>query len=296
MINHNLAKILREMSVLLEMKGENFKPQAYEKAAHSVEILEQDAREIYKDGGVKALEDIPGVGKGIAERIEEYLKTHHIKDYDKLKKELPVKIDELSAVEGIGPKMILRLYKELGIKTRAQLEEAAKEGKLEGVEGFGKKTEENILRSIGFLKKEHGRFVLGFIMPQVRAIVDKIEKVNGVEKAEFAGSIRRMQETVGDLDILVISKKPSEVMDFFVSMPEVEAVYSKGKTKSSVRLNLGMDADLRVLPPESFGAALQYFTGDKYHNIQLREIAIKKGYKLNEYGLFKGKKLVAGRN
>src|SRR3989344_1053462 len=188
MINHNLAKILREMSVLLEIKGENFKPQAYEKAAHSVEILEQDAREIYKDGGVKALEDIPGVGKGIAERIEEYLKTHHIKDYDKLKKELPVKIDELSAVEGLG-----------------------------------KKTEENILRSIGFLKKEHGRFVLGFIMPQVRAIVDKIEKVNGVEKAEFAGSIRRMQETVGDLDILVISKKPSEVMDFFVSMPEVEA-------------------------------------------------------------------------
>ena len=295
MINHNLAKILREMSVLLEIKGENFKPQAYEKAAHSVEILEQDAREIYKDGGVKALEDIPGVGKGIAERIEEYLKTHHIKDYDKLKKELPVKIDELSAVEGIGPKMILRLYKELGIKTRAQLEEAAKEGKLEGVEGFGKKTEENILRSIGFLKKEHGRFVLGFIMPQVRAIVDKIEKVNGVEKAEFAGSIRRMQETVGDLDILVISKKPSEVMDFFVSMPEVEAVYSKGKTKSSVRLNLGMDADLRVLPPESFGAALQYFTGDKYHNIQLREIAIKKGYKLNEYGLYKGDKIIAGK-
>src|SRR3989344_1691049 len=287
MVNYNLAKILREISVLLEMKGVDFKPQAYEKAAHSVEMLEEDVREMYKDGGIKALEDISGVGKGIAERIEEYLKTNRIKDYDKLKKQIPVKIDELFLVEGVGPKMILRLYKELGIKTRAQLEKAAKAGKLEKVEGFGKKTEENILRSIEFLKKENGRFILGFIMPQVRAIVDKIKKVDGVETAEFAGSIRRMQETVGDLDILVISKKPSKVMDFFVSMSEVETIYSKGKTKSSVRLKLEMDADLRVLPPESFGAALQYFTGDKYHNIQLREIAIKKGYKLNEYGLFK---------
>ncbi|HXK40505.1 MAG TPA: DNA polymerase/3'-5' exonuclease PolX [Candidatus Paceibacterota bacterium] len=295
MVNYNLAKILREISVLLEMKGVDFKPQAYEKAAHSVEMLEEDVREMYKDGGIKALENIPGVGKGIAERIEEYLKTHRIKDYDKLKKQIPVKIDELSSVEGIGPKMILRLYKELGIKTRAQLEKAAQAGKLRGVEGFGHKTEENILRSIGFLKKGQGRFILGFVMPQVRAIVEKIKKVDGVEKAEFAGSIRRMQETVGDLDVLVISKKPSKAMDFFVSMPEVEAVYSKGKTKSSVRLKIGMDADLRVLPPESFGAALQYFTGDKYHNIQLREIAIKKGYKLNEYGLYKGNKLVAGK-
>ncbi|MEK7138562.1 MAG: DNA polymerase/3'-5' exonuclease PolX, partial [Patescibacteria group bacterium] len=295
MVNHNLAKILREISVLLEMKEVAFKPQAYEKAAHSVEMLEEDVREIYKQGGLKALEEIPGVGKGIAERIEEYLKTHHIDDYDKLKKQIPVQIDELASVEGIGPKTILKLYKKLGIKNRDQLEKAAQEGKLRSIEGFGQKVEENILRSVGFLKKEHGRFILGFVMPQVRAIVEKIKKVDGVERAEFAGSIRRMQETVGDLDILAISKKPSTVMDFFVSMPEVEAVYSKGSTKSSVRLKIGMDADLRVLPPESFGAALQYFTGDKYHNIQLREIAIKQGYKLNEYGLYKSKKLVAGK-
>ena len=287
MVNYNLAKILREISVLLEMKGVDFKPQAYEKAAHSIEMLEQDVLEIYKEGGIKALEDIPGVGRGIAERIEEYLKTRHIEDYDKLKKQIPAQIDELSSVEGVGPKMILKLYKKLGIKTRDQLEKAAQEGKLRNIEGFGQKTEENILRSIGFLKKEHGRFILGFVMPQVRTIVEKIKKVDGVEVAEFAGSIRRMQETVGDLDILVISKKPSKAMDFFVSMPEVEAVYSKGPTKSSVRLKIGMDADLRVLPPESFGAALQYFTGDKYHNIQLREVAVKKGYKLNEYGLYK---------
>lgn len=294
-MNQNLAKILREISVLLEIKGVAFKPQAYEKAAHSIEMLEEDVLEIYKKGGLAALEEIPGVGKGIAEKIEEFIKHHHIKDYELLKKELPVDVDGLSTIEGVGPKMILKLYKEVGIKNREQLEKAAKAGKLRDIEGLGVKTEENILRSIEFLKKEHGRFILGFVMPEVRAIVEKIKKVDGVERAEFAGSIRRMQETVGDLDILVISQKPSEAMDFFVSMPEVEAVYSKGSTKSSVRLKLGMDADLRVLPPESFGAALQYFTGDKYHNIKLRQAAIKQGCKLNEYGLYKGEKMIAGR-
>ncbi|OGN04982.1 MAG: DNA polymerase III [Candidatus Yanofskybacteria bacterium RIFCSPHIGHO2_01_FULL_44_22] len=294
-MNQNLAKILREISVLLEIKGVEFKPQAYEKVAHSIEMLEEDVKDIYQKGGLKALEEISGVGRGIAEKIEEYIKNRRIKDHALLKKEIPVDIDELSTVEGVGPKMILRLYEELKIKTRDQLEKAARAGKLRGLEGFGQKTEENILRSIDFLKKEHGRFILGFVMPEMRAIVEKIRKVPGVERAEFAGSIRRMQETVGDLDILVISKKPSLAMDFFVTMPEVAAIYAKGNTKSSVRLKMGMDADLRVLPPESFGAALQYFTGDKYHNVQLRQIAIKQGYKLNEYGLYKGKKLVAGR-
>ena len=134
MVNHNLSKILREISVLLEMKGVDFKPQAYEKAAHSIEMLEEDVQDIYKNGGIKALEDVPGVGKGIAERIEEYLKSRHIKEYHKLKKQMPVKIDELSVVEGVGPKMILTLYKELGIKTRGQLEKAAQEGKLDNIE------------------------------------------------------------------------------------------------------------------------------------------------------------------
>lgn len=294
-MNQNLIKILREISVLLEIKGVEFKPQAYEKVAHSIEVLEEDVLEIYKKGGLTALEEIPGVGKGIAEKIEEFIKHHHIKDYELLKKELPVDVDGLSAIEGVGPKMIFKLYKEVGIKNREQLEKAVKAGKLRDIEGLGIKTEENILRSIEFLKKEHGRFILGFIMPEVRAIVEKIKKVDGVEKAEFAGSTRRMQETVGDLDILVISKKPSAVMDFFVSMPEVEAVYARGNTKSSVRLKMGMGADLLVLPSESFGAALQYFTGDKYHNIELRQIAVKHGYKLNEYGLYKGEKLIAGR-
>ena len=287
MSNQELVKILYEMAVLLEIKEVAFKPQAYERAAYSIEALGEDVDEIYKKGGLKALEDIPGVGQGIAERIEEYIKTDRIADHDKLKKSFPVDIGGLMAIEGVGPKMVKKLYQKLGIKNACELEAAAKAGKLEKLEGLGEKSEQKILKSIGFLQQSQGRFILGFILPTVRKIVDSLRALPEVKRAEFAGSIRRMQETVGDLDILVISNKPSKVMDFFVKMPEVQDVIEKGLTKTSVRLKTGMDADVRVLPPESFGVALQYFTGDKYHNIALREIAIKKGYKLNEYGLFR---------
>jgi DNA polymerase (family 10) len=295
MSNQELVKILYEMAALLEIKEVAFKPQAYERAAYSIESFGEDVDEIYKKGGLKALEDIPGVGQGIAERIEEYIKTGRIADYDKLKKQFPVDIAGLMSVEGVGPKMVKKLYRELGIKNARELEVVAKAGKLSKLEGLGEKSEQKILKSIGFLQQSQGRFILGFIFPTVRKIVDSLRALPEVKHAEFAGSIRRMQETVGDLDILVISNKPSKVMDFFVKMPEVQGIIEKGPTRTSVRLKIGMDADVRVLPPESFGAALQYFTGDKYHNIALREIAIKKGYKLNEYGLFKGKKLIAGK-
>jgi DNA polymerase (family X) len=294
-VNQELSKIFREIAILLEIKEVPFKPQAYEKVASELEFLKEDVHDMYKRGGLKAIEDISGVGKGIAEKIEEYIKTSHIKDYIKLKKELPVDIEGLSDVEGVGPKTILTLYKKLGIKTRDQLEKAAREGKLEKLDGFGHKTENRILHAIEFLKKGSGRLIRGFNMPTFRSILEKIKKVDGVQKAEFAGSTRRMQETVGDLDILVISNRPTHVMDFFVSMPEVKAIHSKGATKSSVRLRIGIDADLRVLPIESYGAAQQYFTGDKYHNVKLREIAIDKGYKLNEYGLYKGNKVIASK-
>ena len=296
MINQELSKIFREISVLLEIKEVSFKPQAYEKVAYAVDSLEEDLGDVYKEGGLKALKAIPGVGESIADHIEEYIKTGRVKEYDKLKKEFPVDIESLRSVEGVGPKMILKLYKKLGIKNLEQLEKSAKAGKIRNIEGLGQKTEEKILKGIGFLRNSGGRLVLGFNMPTFRIILEKIKNVEGVKTAKFAGSVRRMQETVGDLDILAISNKPSKVMDFFVSMPEVMAVHAKGKTKSSVRLKIGIDADLRVLLPESFGAALQYFTGDKYHNVQLREIAIKQGYKLNEYGLYRGEKLVAGKD
>ena len=294
-MNSEIAKIFSQMSVFLEMKGVAFKPQAYERAALIMESTTEDAKSIYEKGGIKALTDISGIGQSIAEKIEEYIKTGNIREYEKLKKEVPVDVEGLTSIEGLGPKSVYKLYKKLGIRTVSQLEKAAKAGKLRSLEGFGEKSEQKILKGIEFLKTGQGRFVLGFVWPAVNSILKEIRSLSYVETAEPAGSIRRMQETVGDLDILAISKEPEKVIDYFVSLPEVAHVYGKGPTKANVRLASGMDADLRVLEPKSFGAALQYFTGDKYHNIALREIAINKGYKLNEYGLYKGKRLVAGK-
>lgn len=294
-MNEELSNILAQISVFLEMKGIAFKPQAYERAALILEGLPEDIKSVYEKGGIKALTDIPGIGRGIAEKLEEYIKTGRIRDYEKLKKEMPVDVESLTSIEGVGPKSVYKLYKSLGIRTVSQLEKAAKAGKLRDLEGFGERSEQKILKGIEFLKTGQGRFVLGLVWPVINSILGKIRALSYVEIAEPAGSIRRMQETVGDLDILAISKEPEKVIDHFVSLPEVAHVYGQGPTKANVRLKNGMDADLRVLEPKSFGAALQYFTGDKYHNIALREIAIKKGYKLNEYGLYRGRKLVAGK-
>ncbi len=272
---------------MLEMQAVPFKPRAFERAAQDIENLSDDLKEIYKKGGLKALEDVPGVGRGMAERIEEYIKTHRVKDYEQLKKKIPVKIDELTAVEGIGPKAVYKLYKELGVRNLGQLEQAAKSGKISRLEGFGRKSEEKILKSIEFLKQHGGRYVLGFILPAVREIVRRLDEHPHTNKVAAAGSVRRMQETIGDVDILITSKKPEAVMKEFVGMSEVKRVVARGPTKSVVKLDNGLEVDLRVVPPQSFGAALQYFTGDKSHNVELRKIAIKKGYKLNEYGLFK---------
>lgn len=294
MSNQEISKILSEVAALLEMKGVAFKPKAFEKAAFSVGALSERVDEIYKVGGLKALEAIPGVGAGIAGRIEEYIKTGRVKDYDRLKKQFPVDVSGLMNIEGVGPQMIKKLYKTLGVKDVHGLTLAAREGKLRKISGFGEKTEQNILRGIGFMEQSPGRLKLGFVLPLARKILAALEVLPEVKRAEAAGSVRRRQETIGDLDILVVSESPETVMDFFTGMPEVSKVMARGSTKSSVRLEIGMDADLRVVPPESFGAALQYFTGDKYHNVALRQIAVEQGYKLNEYGLFKKDKIVAG--
>ena len=296
MKNQELAKIFFEIAELLEMKEVQFKPRAFEKAARSIEALDEDVRDIYKKGGIKALEEIPGVGRGIAERIEEYLKHHHIKDYERLKKQMPVDISGLTAIEGVGPKLIQLLYKKLKVRNVRDLERAAKSGKLKKLPRIGAKLEQKILKGIEFQRVHMGRMNIGEALLLARTILGRLEKAPGVTAVEPAGSLRRWKESVGDLDFLVISSKPKEVMKIFVSMPEVEGVLARGDTKSSVRLRAGIDADVRVLPPKSFGAALQYFTGSKDHNILLRKIAIKKGYKLNEYGLFRGRRLVAGKS
>jgi DNA polymerase (family 10) len=285
--NFEIAKILREISEYLEMQSVPFKPQAYSRAASGIEEIDTPLADIYKSGGLKALENIPGIGVSIAEKIEELLKTGHSQYYEELKKQTPVDLSSLTSVEGIGPKSIKKLYEKLNIRNLADLEEAIREGKIRKLSGFGVKSEENILKSIEFLKQGGQRFVLGFVYPQIEVIVGRLKKIKGVEKISVAGSSRRMKETIGDLDILIVSENSGPVMDFFVTMPEVRQVLAHGETKSMVRLKNGMDADLRVVPKKSFGAALNYFTGSKEHNVALREIAIKKGHKLNEYGLFK---------
>jgi len=295
LMNKEISKILHEMAVLLEMKEVEFKPRAYEKAADSIESLAEDVADIYKHGGLKAIEDIPGVGLSIGEKIEEYISTKHVKEYEKLKKSIPVDIEGLASIEGIGPKTILRLYKKLGIKNREQLEEAAIKHMLNKKGGFGEKTEENILRAIGFLKKEHGRYLLGEIMPVAEAILEKIRALPEVQSAEFAGSLRRMKETVGDLDFIAFSDNPSEVIKKFLKFPEIKSVYSKGKSRTLVRLNIDTDADLAVISPKSTGAALIAWTGNKQHNIALRTLAEKKGWMLNDYGLWHGKTLLASK-
>ncbi len=293
MENKELAKIFYEIASYLEMEEVAFKPQAYEKAGIALEALEEDVKDIYEKGGLKALEEIPGVGKSIAEKIEEYIKTGKIKYYQNFKKRLPIKLDEIIPVEGMGPKKAKVLYEKLGVKSLKDLEKAAKNHKIAKLFGFGEKSEKNILEAIEFLKREKGRFLLGEILPIVKEVSEKLKKIKGVERVDAVGSIRRMKETIGDVDFLVISKNPKNVMDFFVSLPSVIKIWGKGKTKSSVRMEEGFDMDIRVLPKRSYGAALQYFTGSKEHNIVLRKLAIEKGLKLSEYGLFRGSKMIA---
>jgi DNA polymerase (family 10) len=296
MRNLELAQIFSQMADLLEMKEASFKPRAYEKVARVLESLEKDVSEIYQRGGLEALERIPGVGKGIAQRIEEFIKTGRIKDYQKLKRECPVDLDSLMAVGGLGSRKIKVLYKKLKIKNLKDLEKAAKAGKIRELAGFGEKSEKNILQGIVFVKASQGRFLLGSILPVVQQIISDLRKLPQAGKISVAGSVRRMKETVGDIDILITSSKPEKVMDSFVQMPEVVKVWAKGPTKTAVRLKGGFDCDLRVIKRESFGAALQYFTGSKDHNILTRRIARQKGLKLNEYGVFRDKKRIAGKN
>lgn len=294
--NREIAEVLDEIGEYLAMEDVPFKPRAFEKAAETVAALNEEIMSVYKQGGRKALDAIPGVGVSIGEAIEELLKTGHVKRHEALKKKIPVHLTELRAIEGLGPKSIKKLYERLKIKTVADLERAARAGKIRKLEGFGEKAETNILKGVEFLKKSGGRFTLGVAMPIARMIEERIGKFKGVEKAMAAGSVRRRKETIGDVDVLVIADHPKPIMDYFVSMPEVARVFAHGETKSAVKLNIGLDVDVRVVPRESYGTALNYFTGSKDHNIALRQLAIGKGYKLNEYGLFRGAKRVAGKN
>ncbi len=301
MKNQEIAKIFFNIASLFENGEKDFRIIAYKRAALALDSLNDDVEEIYLDKGIAGLEEIPTIGKNLALKIEEYIKTGKIKEYEKLKKSLPVDFTEMTKIEGMGARKAKILYQKLGIKTVKELEKAAKAHKIAPLFGFGEKTEKNILQGIEFLKVDNGRVLLGFIMPTVKEIISKLESLKEVKKISIAGSTRRMKETIGDVDILIAvqalpaGRQAEKINDFFVKLPGVEKVWAKGPTKSSVHLKQGFDVDLRVVKEESYGSALQYFTGSKEHNVATRRIAISKGLKLNEYGVFRGKKLIAGK-
>jgi DNA polymerase (family 10) len=294
MKNSEIADIFFEMADLLEMQNVQWKPRAYRNAARAVDSAE-DVELVLKKGGKKALMEIPGIGDALADKIIEFIETGKIKEYERLTGKLPEGVHAMMHIMGVGPKKAWRLYKELNIKSVDQLEKACKAGKLRTHKGFGQKTEEDILKGIATLRTGEERILLGKAWMISQEIINRLKKLKQVKAIEPAGSLRRMQETIGDIDILVISSNPEIVMDTFTTMPDVVRVLAKGPTKSSVQLKDGINADVRVLEPKSFGAALQYFTGNKEHNIAVRQIAIKKGLKLSEYGVFKGSRQVAGK-
>ncbi|MBD3155393.1 MAG: DNA polymerase/3'-5' exonuclease PolX [Candidatus Aenigmarchaeota archaeon] len=291
MDNLKVAEILEEIADMLDIKGEKYKPRAYRRAALSVRSLSEDIKKIKERGELK---EIPGVGKAIEGKIEEILESGSSKYLDDLKQEIPVDVDSLLSVEGVGPKTIKTLHEKLKVKNIDDLEEAAKNNKIRDLGGFGKKSEQKILENIDFARKSKGRFILGYIEPIVKNLKNKLENFQYVEKVEIAGSFRRRKETIGDIDILVVTKRPTEVMDFFTTLDDVDGIIVKGDSKSTVRLKEGLDCDIRVIDNKSFGSALLYFTGSKQTNIEMRKISIKKGLKLSEYGLFKGEMQIAG--
>jgi len=283
MKNRQVAKILYEVADLLELQGVQFKPRAYRRAAQAVESCPIPIEELVGEG---RLSELPGVGESIAKKIEEIVKTGRLKYHEELKKALPVDLYALTQVEGVGPKTAKLLYEQLGVRTLEDLERAAKEGRIRNIKGLGPKTEEKILRGLAEARRAERRELLGYALPLARDLCKRLEATGLFKRLQPAGSLRRGKETVGDLDLLAVSDRPEEAARAFVSLPEVEEVLAQGPKKSSVRLSGGLQVDLRIVPEESFGAALQYFTGSKAHNIRLRERAVARGWKLNEYGLF----------
>jgi DNA polymerase (family 10) len=289
MNNRQLADTFTLIANLLEIKGEIvYKTLAYRKASESLMGLGREASEYWKEG---KLEDIPGVGKAIAEKIDELLRTGKLEFLEKLKKEVPPDLATWLPVQSLGPKKIAMIWKTFGITTLAELEAAAKEGKLRDLPGMGSKSETAILEGIASLGRRSQRIPLGHAYPLAMEIVEQLMNVKGVVDAQPAGSLRRMRSTVGDLDILVAAKDSVPVMEAFIKLPRVNRVLGKGPTKSSIEFNDGVRAQVWVLPPEHFGTALVYATGSKDHNVRLREIALAKSLSLSEHSFarLKGK-------
>lgn len=286
MKNQEIAKIFNEIAGLLEIKNDNpFRIRAYRRAALNVEGLTRNVEDLSED----ELLEVPGVGKELAAKIAEYIKTGNIAAHEELKKEIPQIVLDLESVPGLGPKTAMLLHEKLHIKSIDELAKLAEEHKLAGLPGIKGKTEENILKGIGMLRRGQERSPLGKVLPIAQDLVDQLRLKAPLTRIDIAGSLRRWKDTIKDIDILAMSDNPKEVMRVFVHLPHVKEVIMQGPTKSSVVIKEGLQVDLRVVEKESYGAALAYFTGSKEHNIRLREMAVKRGLTINEYGIFRVK-------
>jgi DNA polymerase (family X) len=293
--NDRVEQALQEYADLLSIVSDDpFKPRAYEKAARAVGGYPDDVAEL-DEHGVLA---IPGVGKSIAAKVTEYLRTGSFEELDDLRAQVPGGVREMTSIPGFGPKKAMAAYRELGIASVDELAAAAERGELASLKGFSRTTERNVLEGVGRLRASRGRVQVNEALEVAEDLLARLRSIPGVRRAAYAGSLRRMAETIGDVDLLVASDRPTAVMDAFVGFGMVARVLAHGETKSSIVTTGGLQVDLRVIAREAWGAAMIYFTGSKAHNIRIREMAVRKGLKLNEYGLFRAKtgKLLAAES
>ncbi len=296
MVNQELARIFDEIADLMEITGgDPFRINSYRRAARTIEEWTEDLAAVAERN---ELQKIPGIGKGTAERIHQYLDEGHITLHQELLAQVPPRLPQLLKIPGLGPKKVRALYQELGIKNVDQLRAAIEAGKVEKLAGFGQKSAQKILEGMDFLARSAGRTPLGLAWLIAHSLRDTIAGFKGVKRVEIAGSLRRGCETIGDIDLLCEADDGEATVKAFTALPEVNQVLAAGDTKGSILVTNprggDIQVDLRVVPHESFGAAWQYFTGSKQHNIRLRELAVKKDWRLNEYGLFDGDKSLAG--
>jgi len=293
MKNREVADLFSKMADILEFKGENpFKIRAYRKASRILGDLTQDVEEIAEEGNLK---DIPGIGEGMSEKIAEYLKAGKVSKFEELRKGISDELIAIMNIPGMGPKTLSMLHKGKGISNFSQLERALENRSLIGLPGIGERKVENLQRGIQLLRQSEGRMNLGIAFPVAKRIVDSLREKVRSSKIEWAGSLRRMRENIGDIDLLATGPDMEVILQAFTHLPEVKEILASGETKASVIVEGGIQIDLRVVEEGSYGAALQYFTGSKGHNIHLRGIAKAKGFKINEYGIFKGEKRIGGK-
>ncbi len=290
--NREIGDIFDRIADILDLREDNpFRIRAYRNAARNIRELSED---IEKPAERDELTNIPGIGNDLAEKIKEFITTGKINDYEMLKKKVTEGLVELLAIQGLGPKTLAKLNKEIGVKNLDDLERALEGKEILTLRGMGEKKIEDIKRGIELLKQSGERMPLGIALPLAEEVIFEISKISGTEGTIAAGSLRRMKETVGDIDILTMAENGERVIKAFTKLSPVKEILAAGDTKGSVILKNGMQVDLRVVEPGSYGAALQYFTGSKAHNIKLRTIALEKGLKINEYGVFRGTENIAG--